>query len=341
MKNTRRQFLGFGLLVLFATLGRYLLVSMGMQPFPNFEVVTVAAFIGIMILDVRVALFIPLVGMVCSDLFIGNPIFIGEKMNQIVMFTYSGFALVALAGTFMGNKVKPFISSIKVQSVFCMAGTGALLVFLYDIWTNFGWWYLMYPHTGDALLTVYALGTPFMIYHLISGITTFLCVGLPVISYVYAKQPETITNKSTHEIWKQGVPVGVIALLLVLVSVTGCVSTSVKEGNAVERVDNVSMEIIAPGWNIAYRNVTTMNVTVASFLLEWAHRYNFSVKANYWQGYDSLFVKSINNIENGEDGNYWQYYVNGEYAQVGCSLYHLHDNDVVEWRFESPVGREA
>jgi len=337
MKNTRRQFLGFGLMVLFATLGRYLLVSTEMQPFPNFEVVTVAAFIGIMLLDVRVALFIPLVGMVCSDLLIGNPIFVGEKMNQIVMFTYSGFALVALAGTLVGNKVKSYISSIKVQSVFCIAGTGALLVFLYDMWTNFGWWYLMYPHTGDALLTVYALGVPFMIYHLISGITTFLCVGLPVISYIYAKQPETTTHKSPHEIWKQGIPVGVIALLLVLVSVTGCVSTSIKEGNAVERVDNASMEIIAPGWNIAYRNITTINVTVASFLLEWAHRYNFSVQANYWQGYDSLFVKSINNIENGEDGNYWQYYVNGEYAQVGCSHYHLHDNDVVEWRFESPI----
>ncbi len=339
MKKTRRQLLGFGLLVLFATLGRYLLVSTGMQPFPNFEVVTVAAFIGIMILDVRVALFIPLVGMVCSDLLIGNPIFIGEKMNQIVIFTYSGFALVAFAGTLVGNKVKPYVSSIKVQSVFCMAGTGALLVFLYDMWTNFGWWYLMYPHTGDALLTVYALGAPFMIYHLISGITTFLCVGLPVISYVYGKQPGTITNKSIHAIWKQGIPTGVIALLLVLVSVTGCVSTSVKEGDAVERVDNVSMEIIAPGWNIAYRNVSTTNVTVASFLLESAHRYNFSVQANYWRGYDSLFVKSINNIENGEDGNYWQYYVNGEYAQVGCSLYHLHNNDIVEWRFESPIVR--
>jgi len=341
MKKLHRQFLGFGVLVLFATLGRYLLVSMGMQPFPNFEVVTVAAFIGIMILDMRVALFIPLVAMVCSDLLIGNPIFVGDKMNQIVMFTYSGFALVALVGTLVGNKVKPYVSSIKVRSVFCMAGTGALLVFLYDMWTNFGWWYLMYPHTGDALLTVYALGVPFMIYHLISGIATFLCIGLPVISYATTKQPKTITNKSTHEIWKQGIPVGVIALLLVLVSVTGCVSTSVKEDNAVERVDNVSMEIITPGWNIAYRNVTTMNVTVASFLLESAHRYNFSVQANYWQGYDSLFVKSINNIENGKDGNCWQYYVNGEYAQVGCSLYHLHDNDVVEWRFESSAQKET
>jgi len=334
MKTIPRQVIGFGLLALFATLGRYLLVSLRMQPFPNFEVVTVAAFIGIMILDVRVALFIPLVGMVCSDILIGNPVFTGEKMNQIVLFTYSGFALVALASTFVGSKVKPYVSSIKLQSVSCMIVTGALLVFFYDMWTNFGWWYLMYPHTVDTLLIVYALGVPFMLYHLFSGIATFLCIGLPVISYVYSKKGP-VTNNSSCETWRQGVPAGVIALLLILVSVTGCVSTSVRESNTIEKLNNVSMEIIAPGWNIAYRNVNTTNVTVAGFLLEWASRYNFSVKVSYWQEYHSLFVEAINGLENGENGSYWQYYVNDKYANLGCSNYILKDNDTVEWRFES------
>lgn len=205
MKNKLRQILGFGLLALCATVGRYLLVSKGMQPFPNFEVVTVAAFIGIMILDVRVALFIPLVGMVCSDLFIGNPIFVGEKMNQIVMFTYSGFAFVALAGIFVGERIKPYVSSLRSRSVFCMAGAGALLVLLYDIWTNLGWWYLMYPHTGESLLTVYTLGIPFMAYHLISGITTFICIGIPVILYSYRRQPNLILKKFIGGIWKRSV----------------------------------------------------------------------------------------------------------------------------------------
>jgi len=33
---------------------------------------------------------------------------------------------------------------------------------------------------------------------------------------------------------------------------------------------------------------------------------------------------------------YWQYYVNDKFAEVGSSRYYLHDNDVVEWWFESP-----
>ena len=62
MKNKLRQTIGFGLLVSFTVVGRYLLVSKGIQPFPNFEVVTIAAFIGIIFLDVRIAMLIPLIG---------------------------------------------------------------------------------------------------------------------------------------------------------------------------------------------------------------------------------------------------------------------------------------
>ena len=89
------QIIGFILLISFVIVGRYLLVSKGLQPFPNFEVVTIGMFIGFMLLDVRVAMFIPLMGMVCSDVLLGNSIFMGEKMNQIVVFTYSGFKFPA------------------------------------------------------------------------------------------------------------------------------------------------------------------------------------------------------------------------------------------------------
>ena len=336
MNNKLRQILGFGLLGLFATIGRYLLVSAGMQPFPNFEVVTIAAFIGVMILDIRIALFIPLIGMVCSDILIGNPIFVGEKMNQIAMFTYSGFAFIALTSFFVGDRIKPYVSSMKLRSMFCIAGAGALLVFLYDVWTNFGWWYLMYPHMGEALLTVYILGVPFMVYHLISGITTFVCIGLPVVSYFSSKHSIVLRRKTDGEAWKRGIPVAVVTLLLAMVSLTGCISASVDRDASAEIVKNVSIRISSLEWNIAYVNVTTTNVSVADLLFECAERYNFSVNANFWQGYNSLFVEAINDIENGEDGRYWQYYVNDRFADVGCSNYFLEDNDVVEWRFEQP-----
>jgi len=334
MKTLLRQVFYAGVLVVCAAVGRYLLVSKGLQPFPNFEVVSVVSFIGVMILDVRIALFIPLIGMICSDLLIGNPVGGGEKMNQIVMFTYSGLVLVAFSGMMVGNRMKPSLSSMKVRSAACMAGCGALLVFVYDLWTNFGWWYLMYPHTGEALATVYALGVPFMVYHLISGMVTFVCIGLPVLSYASTKHPELLSMISGHGLWKRRIPVGVAVLLLMFVSVTGCVSTSVQEQDAVDCINEVSLEISAPTWHLVFCNITTMNVTVAGLLHECADRYPFSVQAEYWPSYGSEFVTSINDIQNGKDGGYWQYYVNGRYATTGCSLCHLHDNDVVEWRFE-------
>ncbi|MGF3554980.1 MAG: DUF6580 family putative transport protein [Thermoplasmatota archaeon] len=334
MNDKIRQIIGFLLLVVFAILGRYLLVSKGLQPFPNFEVITIAVFIGIMLLDIRIAMLIPLFGMIFSDILLGNPIFIGEKMNQIVIFTYSGFALLALTSILLKNRIKPYITSIKLRSIFCIAGTGVLLVFLYDVWTNFGWWYIMYPHTGEALITVYSLGVPFMIYHLISGVTTFVLIGLPVIFYLSDKQAMFSIQESNKTVLRRSIPAVVVTLILVIVSFSGCISTSVEQGTPVDVVENVSMKIVSPGWNINYLNVSTTNVTVADFLLECAEYYGFSVKADNWDSYDSLFVEAINDIENGKDGKYWQYYVNGEFANVGCSRYYLKDNDVVEWRFE-------
>jgi hypothetical protein len=334
MRDKINQIIGFLLLIVFAVLGRFLLVSKGFQPFPNFEVITIAAFIGIILLDIRIAMLISLFGMIFSDILLGNPIFVGEKMNQIIIFTYSGFALIALTSIILKNRIKPFITGIKLRSIFCIAGTGALLVLLYDIWTNFGWWYIMYPHTGETLITVYTLGIPFMIYHLLSGVTTFVLIGFPVISYLSNKQAISSTQVSNKTVLSRRIPAVVVTLILVIVSFTGCISTSVEQGNPVEMVENVNMKIISQDWNIDFFAVSTTNVTVAAFLLECADHYGFSVEADNWDSYDSLFIEAINDIENGKNGKYWQYYVNGEFAHVGCSLYYLKNNDVVEWRFE-------
>ena len=99
-------------------------------------------------------------------------------------------------------------------------------------------------------------------------------------------------------------------------------------------VENTSMKIVSSDWNLEYMNVNTENVTVADFLFECANHNNFTVKKKYWKGYKSFLIEAINGIENGEGDRYWQYYVNGKFADVGCSNYFLHDNDVVEWRFE-------
>ena len=53
---------------------------------------------------------------------------------------------------------------------------------------------------------------------------------------------------------------------------------------------------------------------------------------NYGSGLGVL-VTQINDKKNGKNGKYWQYFVNGKYAQVGASNYVLQIGDVVEWIF--------
>ncbi|MBZ9569643.1 DUF4430 domain-containing protein [Patescibacteria group bacterium] len=47
-----------------------------------------------------------------------------------------------------------------------------------------------------------------------------------------------------------------------------------------------------------------------------------------------VFIESIDNVANDfENNKWWQYWVNGEYAQVGASNFILKDGDLVEWKY--------
>ncbi|UCE37919.1 MAG: DUF4430 domain-containing protein [Thermoplasmata archaeon] len=113
-----------------------------------------------------------------------------------------------------------------------------------------------------------------------------------------------------------------------------------EEGNVVGDIDtpiNVSLKIDGGEWMLENMNVQTLNNTVYKFLIECSEKFNFIVGYIYWQGYDSIFVTSINGTENGENGLWWQYYVNGAYGEVGCDKKEIFDGDLVEWRFEEPM----
>lgn len=44
-------------------------------------------------------------------------------------------------------------------------------------------------------------------------------------------------------------------------------------------------------------------------------------------------ITSINGLKNGTDGKYWQYWINGEYAQIGVSAFKPSPSDRIQWRF--------
>jgi len=165
------------------TLGRLLLVGYGIQPFPNFEIIMVLTFIAALFIRPHFAFFVPLISMVLSDIFLGNPLFVGNAMNRIVLFTYSGFLIIVLLSIIGRKQWITGLESIRLKNMGCAIGLAIGFVLLYDLWTNIGWWYLMYPHSLESLILVLSAGIPFMIYHLLSGVLTFLFIALPVVSH--------------------------------------------------------------------------------------------------------------------------------------------------------------
>ena len=47
-----------------------------------------------------------------------------------------------------------------------------------------------------------------------------------------------------------------------------------------------------------------------------------------------ILIEAIGEKENGKDGKYWLYYVNGEMPQVAADKQILKANEVVEFKFE-------
>ncbi len=99
-----------------------------------------------------------------------------------------------------------------------------------------------------------------------------------------------------------------------------------------------TLVVNGPGWAIRYGPVATTNNTAFALLQEAAQRLGFSVQETYYTVPSAVFVTAINGTANGQDGMYWQYWVNGAYGDVGADHYALTNGDVVAWRFTTDQG---
>ena len=61
-------------------------------------------------------------------------------------------------------------------------------------------------------------------------------------------------------------------------------------------------------------------------------REGIEIKVKEYLGMGSL-VESLGGTKNGTDGKYWQFWVNGQYSNVGASSYVIKQGDVIEWKF--------
>jgi len=338
VKNDKGVFFNIVLLIAFVgvgTIARTLLVGWNLQPFPNFEIIMVITFLAAIFLRSTMAILVPIFSMILSDLLLGNSIFIGNQMNRIVLFTYSGFAMIALVNIFSRNKFRKGLGELKVRNIGIAAGLGIGFVLIYDVWTNIGWWYLIYPHTANSLAAVFTSGIPFMIYHMLSGAITFTAIALPIISYVSMKHRIEMPLKIRNV---RKIPVTLFVLCLVALSFTGT-AMQIPEKSEIWLEDSdetsVKIVIIGDGWNVQDNIIAYDGDTVFSILKEVTQRNDIFLEYTYFEQFDSILIDSISIDLNGKDNMYWQYYVNGNIPMVGCDKYYTISNgDYIEWRFE-------
>lgn len=146
---------------------------------PNIETIMVITFIAAVYLREWYALLIPMAALFISDLFMGN-LAMTSAFSRILIFTYSGFIMVALISRHYRTYFRNNATTVSPGSVANTAMFGILFVLVYDMWTNFGAYLLMYPHTLDGLFLCYTMAVPFMLNHLLSGAVTFATIVTPV-----------------------------------------------------------------------------------------------------------------------------------------------------------------
>lgn len=74
-------------------------------------------------------------------------------------------------------------------------------------------------------------------------------------------------------------------------------------------------------------------ITAFNLLKSKAEELNINLKTKSYENLGVL-VEAIGDTENGQDGKYWLYYVNGEMPQVAADKYLLKTGDKVEFKFE-------
>lgn len=335
--NERSIFYDIILLICFVilgTVGRTVLVGWGLQPFPNFEIIMVVTFLAALFIRPTIAFLVPFFSMILSDFLLGNTIFVGNQMNRIVLFTYSGFLMISLISIFKNHQFKRRLETITLSSIGFAGGLGVLFALIYDTWTNIGWWYLMYPHTPESLIAVFVAGIPFMIYHLLSSVFMFIAVALPVI--FYASVPHEITLPKRLPL-PHKIPVLALTLLLIVLSFTGtAMQLPAKTDIWLEQSDETSVTLIITGsdWEVTDHICALEGDTVFSVLERAVTRNDLAFQSTYYEEFNSVIVDAIGPDENGEHNCYWQFLVNGQPSTIGCDEYMVSNGDVVEWAFK-------
>ncbi|WP_067657102.1 DUF6580 family putative transport protein [Ferrimonas marina] len=122
------------------------------HPFNFTPVAAMGLFAGAMFDSKRLALVVPLVAMLLSDLFIG--------LHETMLFVYLAMAITAGIGMLLRQR--------RSVATIALAGVASSLQFFFI--TNTGMWAVtdFYPHTWAGLVQCWVMGLPFLQHDLAS-----------------------------------------------------------------------------------------------------------------------------------------------------------------------------
>lgn len=155
--------------IIFATMAARLLP----HP-PNFTPIeAVALFGGAYVADRRLALLLPLLALLLSDLVLGFVVYGYGLVYGGMAFVYASVALITTLGVYW---LRRRTTAARV------AGCAIIAAILFFVVTNFGTWLTsgLYPYSASGLLACYLAGLPFFHYTLAGalGYSTLLFGGL-------------------------------------------------------------------------------------------------------------------------------------------------------------------
>jgi len=155
---------------------------------PNIEFITgISIACGILIRNKKIALLIPILIMLISDMVIGN--------TKIFLFTWSAFLIPVLIGFFL-LKLFRKSSENKYLKIFVFSELSAVISSLsFFVWTNFGHWLITNMYTKDlnGFISCYINAIPFLKPQL---------AGNLIIVPIFIISAYLIFNYSSNNNWK-------------------------------------------------------------------------------------------------------------------------------------------
>lgn len=122
-----------------------------------------------------------------------------------------------------------------------------------------------------------------------------------------------------------------------LVETPSSTNSAVVDQETGTEVSEIALSIMLDygGGNVKVFNATsTPNTTLFDVMRDVTASNDIAFEYKEYSGLGRL-IERIGPRANGEEGKYWQYWVNNNFAQVGADSYPVQDGDVILWKFEA------